>query len=377
MAIKKEKNGTYTVDVSLGYCNGKRIRKRKKGIKKLKDAQDIEALIRNDKGESTKKKNISFDYAYSKYINYCYIETDKGNMRNTTIESKKSIFEHHILPFFKNYPLNNISKNDILEFQNILTNRKNLRVSKQFLSNGTIRKIYKQLNAFFEYCVQEEYINLNPCHRVRNFKKEKKEKEYITFDEFNSLIKVIEKKRDIAICYLLFYSGIRISELLGLSLDTINLSDKDPYIKILNTCHKGEIRKYAKTEESQNIVYIDEFTKNVLLEYINSDEFKIYDSIFLFPSKTSKCGILSEKAINNIIKHYCDKAHINKKITPHTFRHGHVAMLMDSGVNLEDIKIRVRHASIKTTSDEYGHMYSSRKKELVSMITNYTKSHSK
>ncbi len=374
MAIRKEKNGTYTVDVNL-TINGKYVRTRKKGIKSKKEAQEIAAKIRNDKEVQTKKIHTTFKEIYLKYISYCKIEIEKGNMRKTTLDSKISIFEKHIIPFFNKYSIQAITKNDILEFQKELSKTKNIRNSEHTLANGTIRKIYKQLNAFFEYCFQEEYITVNPCSKVNNFKKEKKEKEYLTIEEFYKLVENINSIRDITIIYLLFFSGIRISELLGLSLDKINLNNEEPFIEILNTCHKGEIREYAKTDDSQDIIYIDETTNEILLKYINSNEFNSYNSNYLFPSRESKCGILSERAVGDMIKKYCKQAGINKHITPHSFRHSHVAMLMDMGMNLEDIKNRVRHSSIKTTSDEYGHMYNSRKKELVLNITNYVKSH--
>lgn len=377
MAIIKEKSGTYMVDVSLGSNNGKRIRIRRKGIKKLKDAQDIEAKIRNNKEIETKKINITFKDIYLKYINSCKIEIEKGNMRKASLESKTSVFEQHILPFFSKYLISNITKNDILEFQEVLVSKKCVRDSKKNLSNATLRKIHKQLSAFFEYCLKEEEYNIfyNPCKKVNNFKKEKKEKEYLTIDEFYSLTSNVDNIRDNIIIYLLFFSGIRISELLGLSLDSINLTSDTPYIKISETCHKGEIREYAKTDDSQDIVYIDNNMKKMLLEYINSDEFKKYNSKYLFPSIESKCGVLSEKAVGNMIKKYCIKSNINKHITPHNFRHSHAAMLIDMGQTLEDIKDRLRHASIKTTSDEYGHMYNSRKKELVMNMTSYINDH--
>lgn len=377
MAIKKENDGTYMVDVSFGTHNGKRIRKRKKGIKTKKEAQEIEAKMRNNDTFENKIINYKFNEIYLKYINDCKIEIEKGNMRKSTLDSKICIFEKHIVPYFKNYFINKIYKTDILNFQQKISQKKNLRNSKQNLSIGTLRKIYKQLNAFFEYCLQEEFIYSNPCRKVNNFKNEKQEKEFLTLDEFSKLINIIENTRDKTILHLLFFSGIRISELLGLKLDTIILNVDNPYIKICNTYHKGEIREYAKTEDSKDIVFIDENTKNVLIEYINSKDFKDYNSNYLFPSLDSKSGILSEKAVGNMIKKYCVIANIDKKITCHTFRHSHVAMLIDMGLTLEDIKNRVRHASIKTTSDEYGHMYDSRKKEIANSIANYVQNHSK
>ena len=376
MAIRKELDGTYTVDVSFGSYNGKRERIRKKGIEKRKDAIKIEAdIVKNHKKISTfHSENLTFKEIYLKYIEYCKIEVNKGNLRSTTINSKNSIFKYHILPFFEKIKVNNITKNDILKFQKVIYNKNTIR-SKTQLTNGTIRKIYKQLHAFFEYCVKEEYISNNPCDKVNNFKKEKKEKEYITLEEYNKIINNIHNQRDLTIVRILFFTGIRISELLGLSIDKICINEYEAYIKIENTYYNGEIRQYAKTDSTQGIRYIDNETKSILLAYMASSEFLDYNSEYLFPSKDSKCNIITAKAVTNMIKKACKDAGITKNITPHSFRHGHVAMLIDAGMNLEDIKDRVGHKSIRTTSDEYGHMLNSRKKEVVNNLENYINNH--
>ena len=376
MAIRKELDGTYTVDVSFGSYNGKRERIRKKGIEKRKDAIKIEAdIVKNHKKTNTfHSENLTFKEIYLKYIEYCKIEVNKGNLRSTTINSKNSIFKYHILPFFEKIKVNNITKNDILKFQKVIYNKNTIR-SKTQLTNGTIRKIYKQLHAFFEYCVKEEYISNNPCNKVNNFKKEKKEKEYITLEEYNKIINNIHNQRDLTIVRILFFTGIRISELLGLSIDKIFINDNEAYIKIENTYYNGEIRQYAKTDSTQGIRYIDNETKSILMAYMASSEFLDYNSEYLFPSKDSKCKIMTAKAVTNMIKKACKDAGITKNITPHSFRHGHVAMLIDAGMNLEDIKDRVGHKSIRTTSDEYGHMLNSRKKEVVNNLENYINNH--
>lgn len=371
MAIRKEKDGTYTIDVSMGYRNGKRLRIRKKGIKKLKEAQEIETDIRNERTGYIKRKRMTFKEAYLQYKSNCEIEQEKGNYRATTIDSKNSIFENHILPFFSNFYLDEITKDIILKFQKLITEKTNIRCKSQKLSNGTTRKIYKQLHAFFEYCSNEDIIINSPCKGINNFKVEKKEKEFLTYDEFLCLLSNVDNIRDKTILILLFFTGLRISELLGLTLDNIKLDEKDSFLKITQTCHKGEIRPYTKTDESRDIVYLDEQTRESLINYINSDYYKNYNSNYLFPSLDSKCGVLSEKAINNMIKKYSQESGISKNIGCHTFRHSHVAFLISMGVNLEDIKYRVRHSSIKTTSDEYGHMYDSRKKEVANNITKY------
>lgn len=64
---------------------------------------------------------------------------------------------------------------------------------------------------------------------------------------------------------------------------------------------------------------------------------------------------------------------ITKKITPHKFRHSCAALLIAMGMQLEDIKDRLRHSSIKTTSDVYGHMYDTRKKSTANSMGNFVK----
>ena len=63
-----------------------------------------------------------------------------------------------------------------------------------------------------------------------------------------------------------------------------------------------------------------------------------------------------------MIKKYLKKANIEKNITPHLFRHGHVALLIKLGEPLQHIKTRLGHSDIRTTSNIYGHMYVNEKK---------------
>lgn len=74
-----------------------------------------------------------------------------------------------------------------------------------------------------------------------------------------------------------------------------------------------------------------------------------------------------------MIKKYMKESGITKKITPHKFRHSCAALLIAMGMQLEDIKDRLRHSSIKTTSDVYGHMYDTRKKSTANSMGNFVK----
>lgn len=179
---------------------------------------------------------------------------------------------------------------------------------------------------------------------------------------------------------MFFYSGLRIGELLGIKqkniyIDENNLSNS--YIDVTSTYYNGEIREHTKTEESNRRIYLDEFTIKAFSIYKEYEEKcgQYNSNNYLFSSKKSKCGILSDSAIRDIIKKYLKLANIDKHITPHTFRHSHVALLIAMGKQLEDIKHRLGHKDIKTTSNEYGPMYEDNKILLVQDMTNFVKKH--
>lgn len=372
---KHKTNGTYAVVLPLyDKIYNKRTKKRKSNLKTIKDAQNFIAEERvkfNKEQDNKPKKTGLFKDAFEAYIKECELAVKKETMAESTVNVKKEVFKNQILPKLGNVKLIEISEEHINKFHNDLLTMTCIRGQKNKLSNQTLIKTHKQLSAFLNYCVRKRLITYNPAGVVGNFKKVKKEKEYLTYQEFEKLLPVVDNIRDLFIIQLLFFTGLRISELLGLSTDSIITTEQGTSLNITETYYQGKIRQKAKTEESMDDLFLDDITVETYKAFLEYRKEHNIISKYLFANNRGKCEVIGDRAIRDMLKKYLKLAGIDKNITPHKFRHSHAALLIYMGKTLEDIKARLRHNDIRTTSNEYGHMYKERKISLANDLTNF------
>lgn len=372
---KSKIDGTYLVILNVkDNLYNKRSKVTKTGFKTIREANDFIAKerLKYKNNENITNENICFKEAYEEYIKICKLEVKKGIYAESTIRSKETLFKNHILPKLGKVKIKDINEDHIRKFQNDLLSTKNMRNKDKIISNETARKIHKQLSAFFNYCVKRKLITYNPAAIVGNFKKNKKEMPYLTIEEFNKLLSVVDNTRDYFILLLLFSSGLRISEVLGLTIDNIitNYNGKTS-LTINKTYYNGKIRFRAKTNESLDNLYLDDITKEIYDEYLKYRERNGIVSNYLFPNTSGigKSEVLSDSAIRSMLKKYLKQANITKNITPHKLRHSQAALLIYMGEDLEVVKTKLRHKDIRTTSNEYGHMYEDKKIELADKLS--------
>lgn len=371
---KHKTNNTYAVVLPLyDKIYNKRIKKRKINLKTIKEAQNFiaEERIKFKELDNQPKRCGLFKEIFISYIKECELEVRKGNLAESTVDGKKAIFKNQILPKLGNVKLAEITEEHIYKFHKDLLSMTCAREKDKNLSNQTLIKVHKQLSAFLNYCVRKRLITYNPAGVVGNFKKVKKEKEYLTYQEFMKLLSVIDNIRDLLIIQLLFYTGVRVSELLGLSTDSIISTEQGTSLNITETYYKGKIRQKAKTDEAMDDLFLDNITVETYKEFLEYRKNNNITSKYLFANNRGKCEVIGDRAIRDMLKKYLKLANIDKNITPHKLRHSHAALLIYMGKTLEDIKTRLRHKDIRTTSNEYGHMYKERKISLANELTNF------
>ena len=371
---KHKTNGTYAVAFALyDKLYNKRIKRRKINLKTIKEAQNYiaEERVKFKQLDSLPKKGSLFKDAFASYIKECELEVKKGNLAESTVDGKKAIFKNQILPKLGNVKISEISEEHIYKFHQDLLSMTCLREKDKSLSNQTLIKVHKQLSAFLNYCVRKKLVPYNPAGVVGNFKKVKKEKEYLTYQEFMQLLSVVDNIRDLFIIQILFYTGLIISEMLALSTDSLVTTEQGTSLNITETYYKGKIRQKAKTDEAMDDLFLDDITVETYKTFLEYRKAHNITSKYLFANNRGKCEVIGDKAIRDMLKKYLKRAGIDKNITPHKLRHSHAALLIYMGKTLEDIKARLRHKDIRTTSNEYGHMYKERKILLANDLTTF------
>lgn len=381
---KNKENGTYAIDISLGYdAKGRRIRTTRTGIKKEKEARDI----LNDIKKKQEIKTTMIEYSKFEDLLDDYYEwlTYSKKVKESTVRSKKSKINTRILPFFKGMKIVNIQGKDIERYHQFLD--KTTKDNGDLLDSETKNNLHKILSAYFNWIIkQKEIIYINPCLSVSNFKIAKKPLKYYTLEELEKLIETINKDNNTkelhtklftkAIVEGLFFSGFRLGEFMGLQFKDIDFDllnkkyiDKEEIeININRTVNYGKggwIISDGKTKKSLRKKYMGRNTFTPIFEYI-----KFWQSVgitfskddFIFTSPISG-KIVSPTQIRKQINYYMDKAGL-ERLKLKDFRHSYATLLLSNGYRLEDIKEELGHTSIKTTEKHYATLYDENKKDI-------------
>ena len=207
-------------------------------------------------------------------------------------------------------------------------------------SAATISRALASIKSLYIFAMQNDEIEQNPIQNIKVDKAEKKLPQILTGKEVELLLqqpKTAEMKgcRDKAMLEVLYATGIRVSELIGLNIDDVSLPGS--FIR----CESGE-----KTR----IIPIYPEALQSLREYIETVRPKMIavpteHSLFVNVSGER----MSRQGFWKIIKYYQDKAHIDKDITPHTLRHSFAAHLLENGADLRSIQQMLGHSDISST----------------------------
>ena len=207
-------------------------------------------------------------------------------------------------------------------------------------SPATITRCTATLKCFFGFMVSTGHMKSNPAKAVSSVKVERKYPEILTSKEVELFLdqpKCVDEKgfRDHAMLELLYATGIRVSELIGLNVDDVNLTlefircvnrGKERIIPLYTTAVKA-LRDYMESIRPRLIA--DESEKAL---FVNMDGER-----------------MSRQGFWKIIKYYQAKAEIDKDITPHMLRHSFAVHLLENGADLKSIQEMLGHADISST----------------------------
>ena len=204
------------------------------------------------------------------------------------------------------------------------------------------------LKSFFNYLIFESYRKNNPIDLIAAPKIGKKLPDTLNIEEIETLLAHIDLShpqghRNRAIIETLYGSGLRVSELVQLSLSNIFFKEKLMRIK-----GKGD---------KQRLVPIGDYTEKYLKIYINESRplqkinTKSQDIVFLNRNGNQ----LTRTMVFTMVKQLGIKANIQKQISPHTFRHSFATHLLKNGADLRAIQLLMGHESI-TTTEIYTHL---------------------
>lgn len=261
------------------------------------------------------------------------------------------------LTFEKRYSQHTIIayKNDIIQYQQHLTsleteiqlaNHQNIRswiidLMDNSLDAKSINRKISTLRSFYKFLQKEKVITDNPVQKVLAPKTAKKLPVFITDDKLTTLLDSnsfsddFEGLRDKLVLELLFGTGIRLSELLGLKTNNVYLNEKT--IKVLGKRNK------------ERIIPINLTLTNLLNHYIvekNNQEYS-NNSEVLIVTNTGAKGY--PKLIYRIVQKYLSLISTQEKKSPHILRHSFATSLLNKGADINAIKDLLGHANLAAT----------------------------
>src|SRR3989338_323141 len=208
-----------------------------------------------------------------------------------------------------------------------------------FSVSSTERKL-ACLKSFFHYLLREDKITVDPTSDIKLPKKAKRLPKALSISETIKLISAPREKnyialRNAALLELLYASGMRASETVGLNTSDINF--EVAFVKCLG---KGS---------KERIVPINKITLKAIKEYLDKSrpELPQHDKEALFLDKNGKR--LTRQGLWLVIKKYVKMTGVKEKTSPHTLRHSFATHLLEKGADLRSVQEMLGHADISTT----------------------------
>ena len=218
-------------------------------------------------------------------------------------------------------------------------------------------RIISGLRSYFNYLIFENYRASNPTDLIETPKIGVKLPDTLSEQEINNLISAIdlskaEGERNRAMLETMYSCGLRVSELIDLKIS--DLFFDEGFIKIVGKGNKERFIPIHFSAQKYIILYMNEIRTQLTIKKGFEDT--------LFLNRRGKS--LSRQMIFMILKDLAIKIDLNKKISPHTFRHSFATHLLKNGADLRAIQQMLGHESI-TTTEVYVHLDTSYLKEIV------------
>ncbi len=214
-------------------------------------------------------------------------------------------------------------------------------LQEQGFEKSSVSRKLSALRSYYGYLMQQTFISSNPVLTVSSPKLEQRLPSFLSSDEVTRLLEAPDTttpqgQRDRAMLELLYASGLRVSEIAGLDLGSVNLEAR-------------EIRVWGKGSK-ERMVLIGTPAASALDRYLREGRRQLLGS-----SKTEALFInrygkrLSQRSLQKAISRYALKAGLDKRVFPHMVRHSFATHLLDGGADLRVVQELLGHANLSST----------------------------
>ena len=284
---------------------------------------------------------MKFDQALSHFLDHLTIE--RGLSKNSLSAYKRDLLKFSEFLAESGDNFESLTETEIVAFEVWLKSRN--------LSISSINRNISALKSFYKYLAQE-FSTPNPVAALASSKVPRRLPKALTIKEITSLIDATKREgdpislRDHAIIELLYGTGARVSEIVGIDMSDFSQSDLEGNpITVLKLRGKGS---------KERLVPIGSFAKSALDEYLvrirpnlltKSKSPRVETALFL----NQRGSRLSRQSAWQMISDAADATGLTGKVSPHVFRHSYATHLLDGGADIRVVQELLGHASVTTT----------------------------
>ena len=327
-AYRDERNKTWFVQFRYRDWQNNSRHTTKRGFKTKKEALNYEHEF---KSRSANRVDVTISALIKNYL-----EDKKLHVKESSYISAEQAMINHVEPYLGKLKLHDLTPMILRKWQN--------EIIKLNLKPATTIKIHRHCSSLFNFAVKFYGLTQNPLRLIGSIGKKETSMNFWEFEEFNKFIKSVYNSKYRVIFSLLFFSGMRVGELLALNIGDLDFKNNKITINKNKMFPSGKITT-TKTAYSNRTIEMPTLIMQTLKDYIKS--FKVVPNpIFQ----------ITPSAILQAIIRYARRAGV-KRIRIHDLRHSHASFLIHKGVPITAISKRLGHKSPKLTLEVYSHMY--------------------
>lgn len=261
-----------------------------------------------------------------------FLENDKKLSENTLQSYKRDLKQFRKYLEDNGIHYNRVKEEDMKNYINEL--------QEEGKKPSSISRCIASIRSFYQFVLKNKKVKVDPTANIQSPKIEKRTPNVLTSKEVELLLKqpdTVDLKgvRDKAMLEFAYATGMRVTEIISLDIDDVNL--EEAYV----ICKNGN---------KQRIIPLGSMCLKALKEYIEEARdilIKSEEEKALFVNVNG--GRLTRQGFWKIIKYYKEQAHITKDITPHVLRHSFATHLIQNGADLKAIQTMLGHSDISST----------------------------
>jgi len=275
-----------------------------------------------------------------------YLVSERSSPENTIAAYANDLRSFSTWTSEKNLEYRTITAADLREFAS--------QSKRSGLKTSSINRRLTAIRQFYRFLLHEELVDNDPTRDLMRAKNAVFLPEVLSIEEVNRLLDAPDCStplglRDKAMLEVLYATGLRVSELVGLKLQNLNL-----HVGYLMTRGKGGKERLVPLGESA-LARVREYLGNGRPRLVH----KTVDVLFC----SNRGAAMTRQNFWHIIKRYAEACGIFKPISPHTLRHSFATHLLSGGADLRSVQMMLGHADISTTQI-YTHITSQRLKDV-------------